>query len=40
LGVGIFELKETIIFPIAICDQYYDDNIDNLHNETTKMVND
>ena len=40
LGVGIFELKETIIFPIAICNQYYDDNIDNLHKETTKMVND
>jgi 3-oxoacyl-[acyl-carrier-protein] synthase III len=40
LGVGVLEFDKTIIFPIEICEKYYDDNIDNLHNETTKMVND
>jgi 3-oxoacyl-[acyl-carrier-protein] synthase-3 len=39
LGVGVLTLNETMIYPIQICENYFEDNIDNLHNETTKMVN-
>jgi len=40
LGVGVIELEDTIIFPIICCENFFNDNIDNLHNETSKMVND
>lgn len=38
LGFGIIELYETKIYPIKICLDYYEDSIDNLHNETSQMV--
>jgi len=38
LGVGIIELKETKILPIAICETFFDDDIDNLHNETKPFI--
>jgi 3-oxoacyl-[acyl-carrier-protein] synthase-3 len=38
LGIGLIEFDNTLVFPISICNSYYEDNIDNLHNETSKMV--
>lgn len=38
LGVGIVEFDNTRILPIAICEDFFDDNIDNLHNETKSFV--
>jgi 3-oxoacyl-[acyl-carrier-protein] synthase-3 len=39
LGIGYLELSETKIYPISLCEFYFEDKIDNLHNETSKMVN-
>lgn len=38
LGVGVLNLDRTRIFSIRICNSYFDDNINNLHNETTSLV--
>lgn len=39
LGVGVLTLRNTRVFKIRVCDSYFDDNIDNLHNETKSLVN-
>lgn len=39
LGVGVLTFDSTIIYPIKICESHFDDDIDNLHNETSQMVN-
>lgn len=39
LGVGVMSLKNTRVFKVRKCNYYFHDNIDNLHNETKKMVN-
>lgn len=38
LGVGIIEMNNTKILPITTCETYFDDNIDNLHNETKSFI--
>ena len=39
LGVGVLTLKDTRVFKVRSCDRFFDDNIDNLHNETRSLVN-
>jgi 3-oxoacyl-[acyl-carrier-protein] synthase-3 len=38
LGVGFFDLEKTMILPISICNESYEDNIDNLHLEVFDFV--
>lgn len=38
LGVGIVELKDTLVLPIEVCNSYFEDSIDNLHNETAAFI--
>ena len=38
LGVGVITLRNTRVFKVRICDSYFDDNINNLHNETNRLV--
>jgi 3-oxoacyl-[acyl-carrier-protein] synthase-3 len=39
LGVGAFALRDTRVFGVRKCTQYFNDDIDNLHNETKALVN-
>lgn len=39
LGVGVLTLRNTKVFKIRFCDTFFDDNIENLHNETKSFVN-
>ena len=39
LGVGVLSLNNTRVFKVRQCDSYFDDNIENLHNETKSLVN-
>jgi 3-oxoacyl-[acyl-carrier-protein] synthase-3 len=39
LGVGTLSLMNTRVFKVRKCDAFFNDNIDNLHNETKKLVN-
>ena len=38
LGIGLLGLKDCVILPIIICHESFEDNIDNLHNETTSFL--
>lgn len=39
LGVGVITMRNTRVFQVRLCGEYFDDNIDNLHNETKSLVN-
>lgn len=38
LGVGALSLEATRILPVAVCEEAFDDQIDNLHQETRSFV--
>jgi 3-oxoacyl-[acyl-carrier-protein] synthase-3 len=38
LGVGIIDLSDSLVLPIQICRDSFEDNIDNLHNETSSLI--
>lgn len=39
LGVGVMSLRKTRVFKIRPCSSPFEDNINNLHNETKALVN-
>lgn len=39
LGVGVLRLRDTRVFKVRTCTSHFEDNIDNLHNETGSLVN-
>lgn len=39
LGVAVLALKDTRVFAVRSCEEFFEDNIDNLHNETRSLVN-
>ena len=39
LGIGVLNLVDCVILPVAICSDSFFDDIDNLHNETTPFLN-
>lgn len=39
LGIGLLRLKDCVVMPIIVCHEHFEDNIDNLHNETTSFLN-
>lgn len=39
LGVGVLKMKNTRVFKVRNCSDYFHDNIENLHNETKSLVN-
>lgn len=38
LGVGMITLRDTRVFTVRSCDTFFEDHIDNLHNETKSLV--